>query len=50
MNWYWIVLGWGVPLGIWLVVRAYGRLMRGAPVAERYGGTPARSTNSTAGH
>ena len=32
MNWPSIVLGWGVPLGIWLVVRAYGRRRPGATV------------------
>ena len=32
MNWHWIVLGWGVPLGIWLAVRAYGRCRPGATV------------------
>jgi hypothetical protein len=33
MNWLWeIVLGWGVPLGIWLVVRAYGRRRPSATV------------------
>jgi hypothetical protein len=32
MNWHWIVLIWGVPLGIWLVVRAYGRRRPGATV------------------